>query len=101
MLKKLTATLEKGEGWWLAFCPEIPEGNGQGRTKAEALEDLAQSIAFLLQCEWEDSFGITDGKIKRAKDIPHEARGSDSIPKSARLRVSGRRRKPLEMVESR
>ena len=101
MLKQLTATLEQDEECYIAFCPEIPEANGQGKTKADALEDLASSIAFLLQCEWEETFKITDGKIRRPKVKKHEARRSNPASKTARLPVHERRRKPLKVAESR
>ncbi|MCY4544854.1 MAG: type II toxin-antitoxin system HicB family antitoxin [Gemmatimonadetes bacterium] len=33
----------------VAFCPEIPEANGQGATKDEARESLAEAIALVLE----------------------------------------------------
>ena len=35
--------------WFIAFSPEFPEGNGQGRTEAEALESLRNSILLLME----------------------------------------------------
>lgn len=45
------AIVEGPEGddrWWVAFCPEVPEANGQGETEAEALENLKQAIELVL-----------------------------------------------------
>jgi predicted RNase H-like HicB family nuclease len=33
---EFTAIIEKDEDWFIAYCPEIPGANGQGRTKDEA-----------------------------------------------------------------
>ena len=46
---KLSATLQKDGGWYVAFCPEVPEGNGQGRTKSAALKSLWASIELLME----------------------------------------------------
>jgi len=45
--------LRDGE-WFLAFSPEFPEGNGQGRTEEEALESLRESILLLIEDRRED-----------------------------------------------
>ncbi len=46
---EFTATIELDEGWFIAFCPEIPEANGQGATKDEARESLAEAITLVLE----------------------------------------------------
>jgi hypothetical protein len=33
---EFTAVIERDGKWFIAYCPEIPGANGQGRTKAEA-----------------------------------------------------------------
>ena len=38
MKNEFTAIIERDEEWYIAFCPEIPEANGQGATKDEARE---------------------------------------------------------------
>jgi predicted RNase H-like HicB family nuclease len=35
--------------WYVAYSPEIPGANGQGRTKEEARTSLADAIALILQ----------------------------------------------------
>ena len=49
MQNEFTAIIEKGDGWYIAFCPEIPGANGQGRTEEDARRDLAEAIALILE----------------------------------------------------
>lgn len=49
MQNEFTAIFERDEEWIIAYCPEIPGANGQGRTKDEARESLAQAIALVLE----------------------------------------------------
>lgn len=49
MHSEFTAVFERDGDWVIAFCPEIPGANGQGRTKDEARENLAQAIALILE----------------------------------------------------
>jgi predicted RNase H-like HicB family nuclease len=58
---EFTAVVEWGEGWYIAFCPELPAANGQGKTKEEAKQSLAGAILMLLEDRRNDSFrGIPD-----------------------------------------
>ncbi len=58
---EFTAVVEWGEGWYIAFCPEMPSANGQGRTKEEAKQSLVGAILMLLEDSRNDSFrGIPD-----------------------------------------
>jgi predicted RNase H-like HicB family nuclease len=49
MPNEFTAVIEQDGEWYIAFCPEIPGANGQGRTKEEAKESLAKAIALILE----------------------------------------------------
>jgi predicted RNase H-like HicB family nuclease len=49
MRNEFTAVLERDGKWHIAYCPEIPGANGQGRTKAEARRSLADAIALILE----------------------------------------------------
>ena len=49
MHNEFTAIFERDGDWHIAYSPEIPGANGQGRTKEEARESLAQAIALVLQ----------------------------------------------------
>ncbi len=49
MPNELTAVLERDGEWFIAYCPEVPGANGQGKTKEEALQSLAEAIALILE----------------------------------------------------
>ena len=44
-----TAQLHRDGDWWVAFCPEMPEANGQGRTEDEAVVSLKEAIELLIE----------------------------------------------------
>ena len=48
MHNEFTAVFERDGDWIIGYCPEIPGANGQGRTKDEARESLAQAIDLIL-----------------------------------------------------
>ena len=54
MHNEFTALFERDGDWVIAYSPEIPGANGQGRTKDEARESLAQAIALILEDRRED-----------------------------------------------
>ena len=54
MHNEFTAVLERDEDWLIAYCPEIPGANGQGKTKEEALDSLSKAIALILEDRRED-----------------------------------------------
>jgi predicted RNase H-like HicB family nuclease len=49
MHNEFTAVIEQDAGWYVAYCPEVPGANGQGRTKEEAKQSLAEAIALILE----------------------------------------------------
>ncbi len=49
MRNEFTAIIEQDEGWFVAYSPEIPGANGQGRTKEEALDSLRAAIELILE----------------------------------------------------
>jgi predicted RNase H-like HicB family nuclease len=49
MRNEFMAIVERDGRWHIAYCPEIPGANGQGRTKAAALKSLAAAIALILE----------------------------------------------------
>ena len=54
MANEFTAIVERDGEWFIAYCPEIPGANGQGRTKDEAIESLSEAIALVLEDRRED-----------------------------------------------
>ena len=49
MHNEFTAVIERDGDWHIAYCPEVPGANGQGRTKEEAKESLSEAIALILE----------------------------------------------------
>ncbi|PYM54564.1 MAG: HicB family protein [Candidatus Rokuibacteriota bacterium] len=49
MRNEFTAVVERDKRWYVAYCPEIPGANGQGRTKSAALKSLTAAIALILE----------------------------------------------------
>ena len=54
MRNEFTAVIERDGEWYVAYCPEIPGANGQGRTKDEARSSLIDAIALILEDRRED-----------------------------------------------
>ena len=48
MRNEFTAIVEKDGEWYVAYCPEIPGANGQGRTADECRQSLTEAIALIL-----------------------------------------------------
>jgi len=55
MRNEFTAIIERDGDWYIAYCPEIPGANGQGRTKDEARTSLADAITLILEDRREDA----------------------------------------------
>ncbi len=51
----LTAEIHQEGEWFVAFCPEVPEANGQGRTKEECLQSLREAVLLLMEDRREDA----------------------------------------------
>jgi predicted RNase H-like HicB family nuclease len=51
---EFTAVYERDGDWFIAYCPEVPGANGQGRTKDEARDSLSEAIALVLEDRRED-----------------------------------------------
>ena len=65
MRNEFTAVIERGEGWYVAYCLEVPGANGQGRSKEEARRDLAEAIALILEDRREDGLrGVPPEALK-------------------------------------
>jgi predicted RNase H-like HicB family nuclease len=52
---KLTAELHREGDWYVSFCPEVPEANGQGRTREECLQSLKEAVLLLMEGRREDA----------------------------------------------
>ncbi len=61
MKHEFTAIFERDGDWHIAYCPEIPGANGQGQTKEQARQDLADAIVLILEDRREDALrGVPD-----------------------------------------
>jgi predicted RNase H-like HicB family nuclease len=54
MKNEFTAVIKQDENWFIAYSPEVPGANGQGKTKNEALESLVSAIELILEDRCED-----------------------------------------------
>jgi predicted RNase H-like HicB family nuclease len=49
MKKRLTRVIKKGDRWYVAYVPEIPGVNTQGRTLAEVLANLKEALTLIAE----------------------------------------------------
>ena len=49
MKHEFTAVFERDGEWHIAYCPEVPGANGQGKTQDEARESLKAAIELILE----------------------------------------------------
>jgi len=65
MTNEFTAIIEQDGPWFIAYSPEIPGANGQGRTKDEARASLADAIKLILEDRRDDGLrGLPPGAIR-------------------------------------
>jgi len=54
MHNEFTGIIERDGDWFIGYCPEIPGANGQGRTREECRESLAEAVRLVLEDRRED-----------------------------------------------
>ena len=70
MHNEFTAIFEKDEEWYIAYCPEIPGANGQGKSLDECRENLAEAISLILEERRKDVLrGVPENAIKEVVTI--------------------------------
>jgi predicted RNase H-like HicB family nuclease len=47
MRSEFTVIVERDGPWFVAYCPEVPGANGQGKTREESLASLRDAIALI------------------------------------------------------
>lgn len=52
---RLTAEVHRDGEWYVGFCQEVPEANGQGRTSEECLQSLKEAVLLLMEDRREDA----------------------------------------------
>ena len=74
MRNEFTAIFERDGEWHIAYCPEIPGANGQGRSKEEARQSLAEAITLILEDRREEGLRGVPADAERETVIVNEAR---------------------------
>lgn len=70
MANEFTAIIEMDGDWYIAYCPEIPGANGQGRSKEEARQNLAEAIGLILEDRRADALrGLPDDAFQETVTI--------------------------------
>ena len=70
MHNEFMAIIERDGEWFIAYCPEVPGANAQGKTKDEARESLAQAVALILEDRREDGLrGVPPDAVRETITI--------------------------------
>ena len=69
MRNEFTAMVEQDGPWYIAYCPEIPGANGQGKTKAAALKSLTGAITLILADRRRDGLRGVPATARREKVV--------------------------------
>ena len=91
MRNEFTAVIERDGDWYIAYCPEIPGANGQGKTIAEVRENLADAIALILEDRREDGLRGVLLTLCGKRSLLNETKGVAPSPSSPRLLFETRR----------
>ncbi|MFH0873185.1 MAG: type II toxin-antitoxin system HicB family antitoxin [bacterium] len=71
MRSEFTAIIERDGDWYIAYSPEVPGANGQGRTIEECKKSLAQAISLILEDRREDGLrGLPEDAIRDVVAVP-------------------------------
>ncbi len=70
MHNEFTAIIQRDGDWFIAYCPEVPGANGQGKTKEECLESLRDAIDLILEDRREDALrGLPSDAIREVVTV--------------------------------
>ena len=70
MHNEFTAIIERDGEWWIAYCPEVPGANGQGRTKAQCRKSLSEAIHLILEDRRKDAAqGLPEDAIQETLTV--------------------------------
>jgi len=70
MHNEFTGVVERDGEWFIAYSPEIPGANGQGKTKEEALKSLSEAISLVLEDRREDGLrGVPADAIRETVTV--------------------------------
>ena len=70
MHHEFTAIIERDDDWYIAYCPEIPGTNGQGRSVEECRTSLAEAVSLILEDRREDALkGVPEDAIREVLEV--------------------------------
>jgi predicted RNase H-like HicB family nuclease len=70
MQNEFTGVVERDGEWFIAYSPEIPGANGQGKTKEQALKSLSEAISLILEDRREDGLrGVPADAIRETVTV--------------------------------
>ena len=61
---KLTAEIHQAGEWYVGYCQEVPEANGQGHDPEECLHSLKQAVLLLMEDRREDARRKLTGDVR-------------------------------------
>jgi predicted RNase H-like HicB family nuclease len=65
MHNEFTAVIDRDGGWFIGYCLEVPDGNGQGKTLEECRKSLAEAVAMILEDRRHDALrGVPPDAIR-------------------------------------
>jgi predicted RNase H-like HicB family nuclease len=71
MRNEFTAVIERVGEWFVAWSPEIPGANGQGRNVEEARKNLSAAIQLILEDRREDGLrGAPADALRETVTLP-------------------------------
>ena len=70
MHNEFTAVIERDGDWYIGYCPEIPEANGQGHTVEECRQNLTEAVVLVLEDRREDALrGVPEDAIREVLKV--------------------------------
>lgn len=78
MHEKLTVNIERDQDWFIAWCPEMPGANGQGRTFEESLESFVEAVKLIFEDREKNSPHKVDQRV-RCSVLPTVQNGADEF----------------------
>lgn len=64
---EFTAVIEQGDEWLVAHCLEIPNALGQGKTREDVLENLAEAILLMLEIGREEN--LREAPVEAIREV--------------------------------
>ena len=64
---EFTAVIHHGDEWLVAHCLEVPGAIGQGKTRGDVLENLAEGILLMLEVDREK--GLREAPIEAVREV--------------------------------